>query len=61
MATTLKENIMLDVNELAAPVMTITAHDSIDFDGDVELPVEEMEMIPGFRIPIEVKKTFTWE
>ena len=46
---------------LGPPIMTITAHDSIDFDGDVELPVEEMEMIPGFKIPIEVKKTFTWE
>ena len=46
---------------LGPPIMAITAHDSIDFDGDVELPVEELEMIPRFRIPVEVKQTITWE
>jgi hypothetical protein len=46
---------------LGPPIMAITAHDSIDFDGDVKVPVEELEMIPGFRIPVEVKQTITWE
>ena len=41
--------------------MAITVHDSITFDGDVKLPVEELEMIPGFRIPFEVKQTLRWE
>jgi len=45
---------------LGPPIMAITAHDSIDFDGDVQLPVDELENIPGFRIPVEVKQTFTW-
>jgi len=45
---------------LGPPIMAITAHDSIDFDGDVQLPIEELENIPGFRIPVEVKQTFTW-
>ena len=53
--------IMCDSMNLGPPVMTITAHDSIDFDGDVELPTEAMELIPGLKIPIEVKQTFTWE
>ena len=46
---------------LGPPIMAITVHDSITFDGDVELPVEELEMIPKFRIPFEVKKTMRWE
>lgn len=46
---------------LGPPTMAITVHDSLTFDGDFQLPVEELEHIPGFRIPIEVKKTFTWE
>ena len=46
---------------LGPPVMAITAHDSIDFDGDVKVPVEELEQIPGFRIPVETKQTITWE
>ena len=46
---------------LGPPTMAITVHDSITFDGDVEPPAQELEMIPGFRIPIDIKKTFTWE
>jgi len=46
---------------LGPPIMAITVHDSITFDGDIELPKEELEMIPGFRIPFEVKKTIRWE
>ena len=46
---------------LGPPIMAITAHDSIDFDGDVEVPVEELEHIPPFRIPVEIKQTITWE
>lgn len=46
---------------LGPPIMAITAHDSIDFDGDVKIPVEELEQIPGYRIPVEVKQTLRWE
>jgi len=46
---------------LGPPVMAASVHDSLSFDGDVELPVEELEMIAGFRIPFEVKKTMRWE
>jgi len=46
---------------LGPPIMAITVHDSITCDGDVQFPVEELEMIPGFRIPYEVKQTYRWE
>lgn len=46
---------------LGPPIMAITVHDSIDLDGDHQFPVEELEMIPGFRIPVDVKKTIRWE
>jgi len=46
---------------LGPPVMAITVHDSITLDGDVQFPVEELENIPGFRIPFEVKQTWRWE
>jgi DNA polymerase-1 len=46
---------------LGPPVMAITVHDSIDLDGDHQFPVEELEQIPGFRIPFEVKQTIRWE
>ncbi len=46
---------------LGPPVMAVTVHDSITFDGDVEVPKEELEMIAGFRLPIEVKQTSTWD
>jgi len=46
---------------LGPPVMAITVHDSITIDGDVQFPVEELENIPGFRIPFEVKQTWRWE
>ena len=46
---------------LGPPVMAITVHDSIDLDGDYQFPVEELEQIPGFRIPFEVKQTLKWE
>jgi len=43
--------------------MVITVHDSITWDGDVEkqIPKEELENIPGYRIPFEIKQTFRWE
>jgi len=48
---------------LGPPVMAVTVHDSITWDGDVEkqIPKEEIENIPGFRVPFEVKQTFRWE
>ena len=48
---------------LGTPSMAITVHDSITWDGDVEdrIPKEELEMIPGFRIPFEIKQTLRWE
>jgi len=46
---------------LGPPVMAASVHDSLSFDGDVELPVEELETIAGFRIPFEVKVTLRWE
>jgi len=46
---------------LGPPIMAASVHDSLTFDGDVELPVEEIENIPGFRIPFEVKQTLRWE
>lgn len=53
--------IMCNRRGLGPPTMAITVHDSITWDGDVELPVEDLENIPGFRIPFEVKQTFRWE
>ncbi len=43
--------------------MVITVHDSITWDGDVlaKVPVQELENIPGFRVPFELKQTFRWE
>ena len=48
---------------LGPKYMAIFVHDSIDWDGDVmkQVPVEELENIPGFRIPFELKQTFRWE
>ena len=46
---------------LHPPIMAASVHDSLTFDGDVKLPVEELEMIQGFRIPFEVKQTLRWE
>jgi DNA polymerase-1 len=50
-------------HRLGPPIMAITVHDSITWDGDVKdkIPVEELENIPGFRVPFEVKTTFRWE
>lgn len=53
--------ILCNSKGLGPPTMAVTVHDSITWDGDVEPPVEELEMLPGFRIPFEVKKTTTWE
>ena len=43
--------------------LVITVHDSMTWDGDVEkrIPKEELENIPGFRIPFEIKQTLRWE
>jgi DNA polymerase-1 len=40
--------------------LAITVHDNIVCDGDIEFS-PELEEIPGFRIPLEVKKTLRWE
>ncbi len=53
--------ILCNSKGLGPPIMAASVHDSLTFDGDVELPVEELEMIPTFRIPFEVKQTFTWD
>jgi DNA polymerase I-like protein with 3'-5' exonuclease and polymerase domains len=43
--------------------LTMTVHDSITWDGDVleKIPKEELENIPGFRVPFEIRQTFRWE
>jgi DNA polymerase I-like protein with 3'-5' exonuclease and polymerase domains len=48
---------------LGPEYMAIFVHDSITWDGDVkrQIPVEELEHIPGFRIPFDIKQTFRWE
>jgi DNA polymerase I-like protein with 3'-5' exonuclease and polymerase domains len=48
---------------LGPPIMAATVHDSITWDGAVRdrIPVDELEMIPGFRIPFELKETLRWE
>jgi DNA polymerase I-like protein with 3'-5' exonuclease and polymerase domains len=50
-------------HNLGPPVMAITVHDSITWDGDVEkiIPKDELENIAGFRIPFETKVTLRWE
>jgi len=55
--------ILCSHRRLGPPLMVITVHDSITWDGDVEkqIPKEELENIPGYRIPFEIKTTFRWE
>jgi len=53
--------ILCNSKGLGPPVMAITVHDSIDLDGDHKFPVEELEQIPGFRIPFDTKQTLRWE
>ena len=53
--------ILCNSRGLGPPVMAITVHDSIDLDGDYKFPVEELEQIPGFRIPFDTKQTLRWE
>ena len=53
--------ILCQHKQLGPPVMAASVHDSLSFDGDVELPIKELENIPGFKIPFEVKKTMRWE
>ena len=55
--------VMAHKRGLGPPVMAVTVHDSITWDGEVKdrIPKEELEMIPGFRIPFEIKETFKWE
>ena len=53
--------ILCNKRGLGPPIMAASVHDSLTFDGNVELPVEELENIPGFRIPFEVKATLRWE
>lgn len=47
----------------SATPLTMTVHDSLTWDGDVlsKVPVKELENIPGFRVPLEIKQTFRWE
>ena len=49
---------------LGPPVMAITVHDSITWDGDIadRIPVQELENIPGYELPFKVNTpTFRWE
>jgi len=41
--------------------LSVTVHDSITCDGDIEFPIEELENIAPVRIPFKVKKTLRWE
>jgi len=41
--------------------LTVTVHDSITCDGDIEFPLEELENITPFALPFAVKKTIRWE
>tara|TARA_Y100000310_G_scaffold345865_1_gene471890 strand:+ start:31119 stop:32789 length:1671 start_codon:yes stop_codon:yes gene_type:complete len=67
--------IMCSERGLAPPTLAITIHDSLVFDGYESIPLEEtgkadieartelqaeLEMIPGFRVPMEVKLSSTW-
>ena len=53
--------ILCNSRGLGPPIMAASVHDSLTFDGDVELPVGELEMVPGFKIPFEVIQTMKWE
>ncbi len=55
--------ILCNNRRLGPPIMAITVHDSITWDGDVKerIPIEELEHIPGFRVPFEIKQTLRWE
>ena len=53
--------LMVNSKGLGPPTLAVTVHDSLTFDGDVELPIEELENIPPIRIPIKVTKTLRWE
>ena len=50
---------------LRPPTLAISVHDSISWDTKEDNKVlaikEEIEHIPGFRVPFEVKQTFRWE
>ena len=49
---------------IGPPTMVVTVHDSITWDGDVAdlIPVEKLEnIVPGIRIPFEIKATLRWE
>lgn len=55
--------ILCNNRRLGPPVLAMTVHDSLTWDGDVEdkIPKEELEQIPGYRIPFEIKQTVRWE
>mgnify|MGYP001602944820 CR=1 FL=1 len=55
--------ILCNSKGLGPPIMAITLHDSITFDGAVSdrIPKEELEHIAGFKIPFEIKETVRWE
>jgi DNA polymerase-1 len=48
---------------LGPPIMCVTVHDSISWDGDVldRVPVEAIENVCSVRIPFEMKQTYKWE
>jgi DNA polymerase I-like protein with 3'-5' exonuclease and polymerase domains len=50
---------------LRPPQLAITVHDSISWDTQDTAKVyaikDEIEMIPGFRVPFEIKECFRWE
>jgi DNA polymerase-1 len=57
--------ILSDRRGLKVPQLAITVHDSISWDTKEEGKVyglkEEIEMLPGFKVPFEMKSTFRWE
>ena len=46
---------------LGPPVLSILVHDEYVLDGDVVVPVEELENLTPFTIPIDVKQVARWE
>jgi len=55
--------VLCNKRSLGPPKMVITVHDSITWDGSYskQIPVEELQMIPGFKVPFDVKETVRWE
>ena len=55
--------IKVNQKNLGPPVLALTVHDSLTFDGEVAsiIPRDELEHIAPFRLPIDIKETLRWE